>query len=479
MPSASDVFARRVGWAVDTADARRWVGTLPANSVQCVVTSPPYWGQRDYGTGTWEGGDPACDHLRPGAHGYRPIETSTLGPNRDGISPTNSAHQDAVKRQQYADVCKKCGARRDDRQIGLEDDPARYVAELVGVFRGVRRALHPTGTLWLNLGDKMRDKQLLGLPWRVAFALQEDGWYLRQHLPWLKGSGGMPESADDRPCVQVESVFLLTKSPDYFFDMESVRVNASTAELQRTTSKHNTSARYGAGNGGNTGLDAAAARVRAPARKSDRVGSNGRNVQAVNSEAVRRDEPGGSFNNNPAQRDTDGMRNWRCSDFWYESLGCVVSGAGELLAFDVPTHSFPGAHFAVMPEKLVRPMVLAGTPARGVCPACGAPWVRLVEKERMPTRPGSDTKVTGDALTDGNRDPKRHVTRTRTVGWGPGCRCDAGEPVPAVVCDPFAGAGTVLKVAVDRRRRAAGCELNPRYADMARRRVGAVIPDLI
>lgn len=144
----------------------------------------------------------------------------------------------------------------------------------------------------------------------------------------------------------------------------------------------------------------------------------------------------------------------------------------------LPVARSKAAHFAVMPAKLAERCVLAGTSAKGVCPACGEPWRRVVAKKRVPTRPGADTKVTGDRLNDGNRDPQRHVTRVETVGWEPGCGCDAGEPVPSVVLEPFAGSGTTLAVAVEHGRRAVGCDLFEKFAEMARERVMRVTPRL-
>src|SRR5262249_55911790 len=101
--------------------------TLPANSVHCVVTSPPYWGLRDYGTGTWEGGDPACLHERPDGQGQ----------------------------------CS-CGARRVDRQIGLESTPDEFIQKLVAVFREVKRVLHPSGVIWVNIGDSYAGSSMSG-----------------------------------------------------------------------------------------------------------------------------------------------------------------------------------------------------------------------------------------------------------------------------------------------------------------------------
>ena len=182
-------------------DVRDVLKALDAESVQCVVTSPPYWGLRDYGV---------------------------------------------------------------DKQIGLEETPEEYVTTMVEVFREVKRVLRDDGTLWLNLGDSyysnfgggsatmstgnatairtmgrrnkpphelLKPKDLVGIPWRVAFALQADGWYLRSDIIWAKGvsfcraySGTiMPESVTDRPTKSHEYLFLLTKSARYYYDAEAVK----------------------------------------------------------------------------------------------------------------------------------------------------------------------------------------------------------------------------------------------------------------
>jgi DNA modification methylase len=161
----------------------------------------------------------------------------------------------------YKDKCGKCGAIRVDSQIGLEPTPDEFVAKLVAVFREVRRVLRDDGTLWLNLGDSynagtnskrkngtggvgnwhtadetggirvkvasLKPKDLIGIPWRVAFALQADGWYLRQDIIWHKPNP-MPESVRDRCTKAHEYVFLLSKSARYYFDNESITSELST-----------------------------------------------------------------------------------------------------------------------------------------------------------------------------------------------------------------------------------------------------------
>jgi DNA modification methylase len=235
-------------------DCREVLPTLPDASVQCVVTSPPYYGLRDYGTGIWTSGDPACGHQEVPPQN-RPGRETPGG--RGGSFPTCE--------RAYKSVCQRCGAHRVDRQIGLEATPEAYMTQLVAVFRAVRRVLRDDGTLWLNLGDTygagggnyfaglpmaasrcdgasrstaatarargdlgerevhsgLRAKNLLGIPWRVAFALQADGWYLRADLIWSKPNP-MPESVTDRPTKAHEYVFLLTKSARYYYDGKAI-----------------------------------------------------------------------------------------------------------------------------------------------------------------------------------------------------------------------------------------------------------------
>ena len=130
--------------------------TLPANSVNCIVTSPPYWGLRDYGTAEWVGGDEGCDHVElMRLHPALVESKSTLGVPSDGGPRrlTENNEGNTARNKQYRQTCAKCGARRQDDQIGLEETPEAYVAKLVEVFRELRRVLRDDGVLWLNLGS--------------------------------------------------------------------------------------------------------------------------------------------------------------------------------------------------------------------------------------------------------------------------------------------------------------------------------------
>ena len=235
-------------------DALTELRNLPDESVNCCVTSPPYWGLRDYGTAKWEGGGSECDHLAG------PLASSKSGLH-DGAGCSES-EKVRTGGMPFREVCGKCGAHRIDSQLGLEKTPEEYVAKMVEVFREVKRALRSDGTLWLNLGDSyahslrqsgpdhagklangskgqikqgfkplpagMKEKDLVGIPWRVAFALQADGWWLRQDIIWAKPNP-MPESVRDRCTKAHEYIFMLTKSARYWYDAEAVKEPATSS----------------------------------------------------------------------------------------------------------------------------------------------------------------------------------------------------------------------------------------------------------
>ena len=233
--------------------------TLPPSSVQCCITSPPYWGLRDYGTATWEGGDQNCDHVAD--------QSKTKKFGNDAFNENRPSREETKTSGYYFDKeCEKCGATRIDAQFGLEQTPEEYVDNLVKVFREVRRVLRDDGTLWLNLGDSyngsgkgangdgsagkagninsgskgtqqgtftksdvigLKPKDLVGIPWRVAFALQADGWYLRQDIIWHKPNP-MPESVTDRCTKSHEYIFLMAKSVKYYFDNDAIKENSTS-----------------------------------------------------------------------------------------------------------------------------------------------------------------------------------------------------------------------------------------------------------
>ncbi|HUT62224.1 MAG TPA: site-specific DNA-methyltransferase [Phycisphaerae bacterium] len=259
------------------------------------------------------------------------------------------------------------------------------------------------------------------MPHLVAMALQADGWILRQTIIWHKPNP-MPESCRDRPTKAHEYLFLLTKRPRYFYDQDAIRT--------------------------------------AP-----------RQLMATDSAGIFHDHT------------DDSVVGQRIAVKVSHPSGCNARSV-----WTIPTHAYPAAHFATFPPKLAERCILAGTSEKGCCPQCGAPWTRVVDKSRKPTRAGNKSKIyrkhdaddspyagKRDCSVVGNRDPRRHVTETQTVGWESGCDC-GGEPTSCVVLDPFFGAGTTGLVAKRLGRDFIGIELNPEYARMSLDRINGEFP---
>ena len=325
-----------------TGDVIEQLRTLPENSVQCVVTSPPYYGLRDYGTAKWEGGDAECDHKqgRNGSGRADGIVDERGQRNRDGVGSMGGD-------------CAKCGARRIDNQIGLEATPELYVARMVEVFREVRRVLREDGVCWLNLGDSyngsggaggdyatgglkdgqprypgrnistLKPKDLIGIPWRVAFALQADGWWLRSDCIWHKPNP-MPESVTDRPTKAHEYVFLLTKAARYFYDAEAVSEPVTQTTIERlgqpTLAQQAGSKRA---NGGTKTMRAVPPRF-------------GGNKYGDSQAEEHRTKSGNEY------EIKDGKRNART-------------------VWTITTQPYTEAHFATFPEELPRRCIMAGS----------------------------------------------------------------------------------------------------------------------
>lgn len=300
--------------------------TLPEKSFHTCITSPPYFGLRDYGTATWEGGDPNCDHKIP-ANEHDP---------KRGTSDASTSHTLRFNRTH----CHKCGAMRIDEQLGLEAIPEEYVANMVKVFREVKRVLRDDGTLWLNIGDSycnsngfaraspeyqregrnnmpandrkldklhatgLKTKDLIGIPWMLAFALRADGWYLRQDIIWHKPNP-MPESVEDRCTKAHEYIFLLSKSSKYYFDHEAIKEKSNGWPINGAKSRGET--------------------------------------DYANASGIKKHP----------QQDA------------YGGLGGDGETRNKRSVWTVTTKPFKGAHFAVFPEDLIIPCILAGSPERG------------------------------------------------------------------------------------------------------------------
>ena len=334
-------------------DNRETLKTLKDKSINMVVTSPPYWGLRDYGTATWVGGDPNCPHMRL----TKISKNTTTG--HAGMFKQGNVVGDAI----YKSVCPKCGAKRMDSQLGLEETPEEYVNNLVGVFREIKRVLRDDGTVWLNLGDSyssggrrtttnqslrgdkdygvtrpapskgIKPKDLIGIPWRVAFALQQDGWYLRQDIIWHKPNP-MPESVRDRCTKAHEYIFLLSKNVKYYYDHEAIKepITDSTAKrlLQKNIDNQKGSERAHAGEKPNGNM-------KALGRKKFDSSMGGGGTSFVGHSGYKKSD--GSYMISPT-------RNKRS-------------------VWTVTTKPFKEAHFATFPMDLIEPCILAGCPEAG------------------------------------------------------------------------------------------------------------------
>lgn len=426
------------GWAVLVGDAAERLRELPDGCAQCCVTSPPYWGLRDYGV---------------------------------------------------------------DGQVGREATPEEYVERMVGIFREVRRVLRDDGTLWLNLGDSytaqgsgaqgasgeragrrhtqrtlrvgasanrgnggsdfdgphrrgagLPPKSLVGIPWRVALALQADGWTLRSEIIWHKPAP-MPESVTDRPTRSHEHVFLLAKSDRYFYD--------GVAIAEPSVSFGTVPTRAEVPGGDNQDRELAMAGVRRGARP------------------------------------------------------CADRTRGARSVWTIASTPFAEAHFATFPVGLPLRCIRAGTGERGRCAGCGAPWRRVTARHALRReRPNEHVKRDGAAGTGNSCANTVAGVSVVTLGWYPSCRCGGMPPLPpwprppesgahgeaeaeyarrceevrgawrtlcaeaaglatepCLVLDPFSGAGTTGVAALQLGRAYVGIELNSEYAAMSARRI--------
>jgi DNA modification methylase len=369
------------------ADARHL--PLVDGCVQMVVTSPPYFGLRDYGTGNWNGGSPDCDHARLGT---RVSGASTLrADGREHVGPYEGERTLTVG-YPYLEVCGKCGAKRVDRQLGLEASPQEYVESIVGVFAELWRVLRADGTAWLNLGDTycnsdkwggggantgkhtrepdgepaswkavrrrwsavegLKPKDLIGIPWRVALALQSAGWYLRSDIVWSKPNP-MPESITDRPTKSHEYIFLLSKSERYRYDADAIKEPYAESTLREIAEGYK----------GEAIKDYDAAGVQNPSDTKRRIIANARKKNEASGDRRRANV------NDWDKRDNDrviAQNNLRANaraagdtraDYNFQN----GIGRNKRTVWHVPTQPYPDSHFATFPEALIEPCILAGS----------------------------------------------------------------------------------------------------------------------
>jgi DNA modification methylase len=393
---------------------------LADESVHMVCTSPPYLSLRDYG-------------LLPIY--WQPVQYSPM----PGTAPA------------WVPPWFGC--------LGMEPTPELFVGHLVLVFREVWRVLRGDGVVWLNLGDSysqgggtqviqtknashglegmrgktpwIASKQLCFIPERVALALQADGWWVRSKPPWLKFNG-MPESVRDRPTVAHENWYLLAKGKQYYYDQDAVREPSAESSLARVSQSTFDS--------------------QAGGEKDYALGTN------PNRSARQ------SLENFAKHAETGRQR--RTTDFWNESLdaliahyqeytahlkhvkengGMLLSEDGQPLGLMYGTKPYKGSHFATFNPDLVLPMLKSSISERGVCPKCGKPWVRVVERSGE-----SADKTRGNYAVEMERQGQNHLARASgyhgnvnkdTIAWHPSCTCQGSPLRGPVTCGKCGGTG--------------------------------------
>jgi DNA modification methylase len=404
---------------------------LPNESVHCVVTSPPYYGLRSYGTEpqVWGGGKD-CRHdfqmEQIGTEiGKGNWSQANSGPQlAAGIrNAVTAEHREPIREIKERGFCCHCGAWRGD--LGLEPTPELFIAHLVEVFAEVKRVMRRDATCWVNLGDSFANKQLQQIPARFALALQADGWWLRSEIVWAK-KAPMPESCTDRPTCAHEKVFLLTKSARYFYDAEAVKEEAEdnghggqfefrTGDRYKNQRgiQNNSGANNGPKSGGNYGCE------RTGRRKTEEQTRSGGFIAEMETESS--SQRGESY----LQRGADADR--------VPSLGSRITSKRNMRnVWTLGPEPFPEAHFATFVSEIPRRAILAGTSARGCCSKCLAPYVRVVEKKFTPQTDVNQERGVRGAFDQKPMDESnswegfpRGTTEAQTIGWRPSCSCDA------------------------------------------------------
>jgi DNA modification methylase len=325
----------------------------------------------------------------------------------------------------------------EEKQLGMEDTPEEFVDNLVKVFREVKRVLRDDGTVWLNLGDSyssggrttttnqslrgnkdygvtrpkpskgIKPKDLIGIPWRVALALQQDGWYLRQDIIWHKPNP-MPESVKDRCTKAHEYIFLLSKNVKYYFDNEAIKEDSKYHGKDKRSDKGN---------------------IRYEGKRT-------------------------------SNKDTKAQ----------QSFVTINPKKNKRSVWTVTTKPFKGAHFATFPKDLIEPCVLAGCPEK-ICVDCGKPYKRVMQQPKPLEVKRGRRAGTDDRLIGGVLDKYKRENPPIDLGLQKQCDCKTNETKAGTVLDPFGGSGTTGIVAVNHNRHAVLCELNQEYIDLAKDRI--------
>lgn len=443
------------------------------------------WGLRDYGTEpiVWDGTED-CKH----EWGDENKKVVAISDKREDKHTERDVLMDGREASQ-GQFCQLCGAWKGN--FGLEPTPELYVQHLVQIFREVKRVLRKDGVVWLNLGDSywggkgrsggrdpvyqkerndlgeslnkdyqqmtgkgktkpsdgkhkfIKPKDLVGIPWRTAFALQKDGWWLRQDIIWSK-SNPMPESVKDRCTNSHEYIFLLTKSKKYFYDADAIAEEATGYDGRKQTIMRG-SPKYANGFVPNQSPQSVAVKGHERWQTRKNYGTN-------------YGGDGTGFQNHSGYNNLENpfVRNKRS-------------------VWSINTQPFPEAHFAVFPERIPELCIKAGTSEKGRCPKCGNLWIRNISyKANYKKREVAHVPNNTQTKVDSTRWKPPSITQN---GWIPTCECGQ-KPVSCIVLDPFSGSGTTGLVAKKLNRRCILIDLKKEYCDMSIKRLNQQILDL-
>ena len=302
----------------------------------------------------------------------------------------------------------------------------------------------------------LKPKDLVGIPWRVAFALHADGWWLRQDIIWAKPNP-MPESVTDRCTKAHEYIFMLSKSARYWYNAEAVKEPGKMRFNDRP---------FGQAGGNRHGDEGRVYAKKVPSGWDTGPGGHDKKVGRYSDKQRGHGRRHDGFNDR-----------WDAMD---KSEQCSMM-ANLRSVWTIATKPFPEAHFATFPPEIPEICIKAGTSEKGCCQGCGSPWERKVSGTF--TRHDGNTKtVYGEKTTAGRLALLRQAARQAggeyanikmTTAWEPGCSCGK-NPIPCTILDPFFGAGTTGLVAKQLGRDFIGIELNQKYCEMAERRIAKV-----